>query len=157
LPQGTRLRTLCCAPGTLGWYVTNKVLVPIGPGGSLAIAAVSIDEHVPVDDQSMDGLQAVVTHVREHYSEPLVLAELAAAGGMSPATLERRMRRVLGLSPRQLMVRVRVEEAVHRIVSTDVPLGEVAVACGFFDQAAMNRQMRQLLGVTPGSIRRDTR
>ena len=131
--------------------------MPTGPKGELAVAAVSVDEHAPVDDHAMDGLEAVVAHVRGHFSEPLSLADLALAGGTTPATLERRMRRVLGLSPRQLIVRTRLEEAVHRIVSTDVPLGEVAAACGFFDQAAMNRQMRQLLGVTPGSMRKAMR
>ncbi|MGA3216159.1 MAG: helix-turn-helix domain-containing protein [Acidimicrobiales bacterium] len=153
-PVRRQLELITRPDGTLGWYVTNKVLVTTGSEGPVAIAAVSVDEHVVVHGQSMDGLEAVVAHVREHFAEPLALAELALAGNMSPATLERRMRRVLGLSPRQLLVRVRLEEAVHRIVSSEVPLGEVAAACGFFDQAAMNRQMRQLLGVTPGSMRR---
>ncbi len=156
-PVRRQLELITRPDGTLGWYVTNKVLVPTGPKGELAVAAVSVDEHAPVDDHAMDGLEAVVAHVRGHFSEPLSLADLALAGGTTPATLERRMRRVLGLSPRQLIVRTRLEEAVHRIVSTDVPLGEVAAACGFFDQAAMNRQMRQLLGVTPGSMRKAMR
>lgn len=140
--------------GTLGWYVTNKSLVRDRAGAPIAIAAVSVDEHASGSDASMDGLGAALRHLREHVHEPLDLAELAAIAEMRPATFERRMRRVIGLSPRQLLVRTRVEEAVHLLVSTTMPLSEVAAACGFFDQAAMNRQMRQLLGVTPGSVRR---
>ncbi len=143
--------------GDLGWYVTNKSLVRDGTGRPIAIAAVSVDEHTAKTDPSMDRLGAALRHLREHFDEPLNLAELAAIAGMRPATFERRMRRVLGLSPRQLLVRARVEEAVHLLVSTTRPLSEVAAACGFFDQAAMNRQMRQLLGVTPGSVRRAAR
>ncbi len=152
-PLRRLLEVISRPDGSLGWYLTNKVLVPLGAHGGPAIAAVSVDEHAPVDDEAMRGLEAVVRHVREHTGEPVSLAELAVVGGMSPATLERRMRRVLELSPRQLIVRTRLEEAVHRIVTTRAPLGEIAASCGFFDQAAMNRQMRELLGVTPGSLR----
>jgi len=143
--------------GDLGWYVTNKSLVRDGAGRPIAIAAVSVDEHTAETDPSMDRLGAALRRLRERFDEPLNLAELAAIAGMHPATFERRMRRVLGLSPRQLLVRARVEEAVHLLVSTARPISEVAAACGFFDQAAMNRQMRQLLGVTPGSVRRAAR
>ncbi len=154
-PLRRLLEVISRADGSLGWYSTNKALVPLGDGGAPAIAAVSVDQHAPVGDEAMRGLEAVVRHVREHVGsgEAVSLGRLAEVGGMAPATLERRLRRVLELSPRQLIVRTRLEEAVHRIVTTATPLGEIAVACGFFDQAAMNRQMRELLGVTPGSLR----
>ncbi len=152
-PLRRLLEVISRPDGSLGWYLTNKVLVPLGQRGEPAIAAVSVDERSPVDDEAMRGLEAVVRHVREHAGATMTLAQLAEVGKMSPAALERRMRRVLELSPRQLIVRTRLEEAVHRIVSTTSPLGEIAASCGFFDQAAMNRQMRALLGVTPGSLR----
>lgn len=100
----------------------------------------------------MRGLEAVVRHAREHSDETVTLARLAQVGGMSPATLERRLRRVLELSPRRLIVRTRLQAAVHRIVTT-APLGEIAAACGFFDQATINRPMRAHLGIIPGSPR----
>jgi PAS domain S-box-containing protein len=140
--------------GQLGWYVTNKSLVRSAAGESVAIAAVSVDEHMPEPSEAMGGLGATMAHIRAHFDEPCTLAELAQVAQMTPAALERRMRRVLGLSPRQLVMRARVEEALHLLASTDAPLASVAASCGFFDQAAMNRQMRQLLGVTPGSVRR---
>jgi AraC-like DNA-binding protein len=151
-PLRRLLEVISRPDGSLGWYSTNKALVPLGAEPP-AIAAVSVDEHAPVDDEAMRGLAAVVRHLREHTGSAVSLARLAEVGGMAPATLERRMRRVLECSPRQLIVRIRLEEAVHRIVTTTAPLGEIALACGFFDQAAMNRQMRELLGVTPGSLR----
>jgi AraC-like DNA-binding protein len=152
-PMRRLLEVISRPDGSLGWYLTNKVLVPPAGDGAPMVAAASVDEHAPVGDEAMRGLEAVVRHVREHAAQALSLAGLAEVGGMAPATLERRMRRVLELSPRQLIVRTRLDEAVHRIVTTEAPLGEIAASCGFFDQAAMNRQMRDVLGVTPGSLR----
>ncbi len=153
-PVRRHLEIITRPDGSLGWYVTNKTLVPSPLTDAPAIAAVSVDEHAPVDDEAMEGLQRALGYVRAHGAAPITLAKLAAVAGASPAALERRMRRVLGLSPRQLLLRVRLEEAVHRLVSTDAPLASVAAACGFFDQAAMTRHMREVLGVTPGAMRR---
>jgi AraC-like DNA-binding protein len=140
--------------GGLGWYVTNKSLIKDAAGRPVAIAAVSVDERVPAPNEPMDGLAVALLHIRAHFQEPYSLPDLAAIAQLTPGALERRMRRVLGLSPRQLVLRTRVEEAVHLLVTTSMPLSAVAAACGFFDQAALNRQMRRLLGVTPGSVRK---
>ena len=152
-PVRRLLEVITRPDGSLGWYVTNKVLVPLEIGQPPVIAALSADEHAPVDDEAMRGIANVLSYIREHFDESITLAGLAEIGDMTPATLERRARRVLGLTPRQLIARTRLEEAVHRIVTTTTPLGRVALECGFFDQAAMNRQMRNILGVTPGSLR----
>lgn len=153
-PVRRHLELITRPDGSLGWYVTNKALVPSPLTDAAAIAAVSVDEHAPVDDAAMDGLGRALGHIREHSAESIPLAALAALAGASPAALERRMRRVLGLSPRQLILRTRLDEAVHRLVRTDMSLATIATTCGFFDQAAMTRQMREVLGVTPGAMRR---
>ncbi|MDA8296460.1 MAG: helix-turn-helix domain-containing protein [Actinomycetota bacterium] len=153
-PVRRHLEIITRPDGSLGWYVTNKTLVPSQLSEHLAIAAVSVDEHAPVDDAAMEGLRRALAHVRAHATAPVALSALSAIAGMSPAALERRMRRVLGLSPRQLLLRVRLEEAVHRLVRSDEPLATIAAACGFFDQAAMTRQMHEVLGVTPGAMRK---
>jgi AraC-like DNA-binding protein len=140
--------------GGLGWYVTNKSLIKDSSGQPVAIAAVPMDERVPAPNELMDGLALALVHIRAHFREPYSLPELAAIAQLTPGALERRMRRVLGLSPRQLVLRARVEEAVHLLVTTSVPLSAIAASCGFFDQAALNRQVRRLLGVTPGSVRK---
>lgn len=156
-PIRRHLELITRPDGTLGWYVTNKSLACHPTGIPLAVLAVSVDQRSPVDHAAMPGLERALSYAREHFSGPLAPADLAGAAGTSVALLERRMRRMLGISPRQLIVRTRVEEAVHRLVRGDSPLSEVAAACGFFDQAAMTRQVKALLGVTPGALREHSR
>lgn len=152
-PVRRQLELIARPDGSLGWYVTNKVGV-LGPGGvTEAIAAVSVDERAPADQAGLPGVEAAVARARGRFAEPLSVRELAEAAAMRPALLERRMRRLLGISPQQLIIRVRVEEAVHRITQTAEPLAGIASACGFSDQAAMTRQVKRLLGITPGALR----
>jgi AraC-like DNA-binding protein len=48
----------------------------------------------------------------------------------------------------------RVERAKVMISGTSEPLAEVALACGFADQAHLNRRFRDIVGVSPGRWRR---
>ncbi len=155
-PVRRQLELITRPDGTLGWYVTNKTLLNDADGNPLAIAAVSVDAELPAERPGVHGIEAALALARTSYSSSLTASDLASAAGMQTAQLERRMRRLLGLSPRQLIVRVRVEEAVHRIVRSTRPLAEIAADCGFSDHAAMTRQVKELVGVPPSALRATT-
>jgi len=50
--------------------------------------------------------------------------------------------------------RLRIEHAVRLLSTTDLTAGEIAAACGFYDQSSFTRQFRAVLGLTPGAYRR---
>lgn len=152
-PVRRQLELITRPDGTLGWYVTNKTLLHDADGRPVAIAAVSVDAELPAGRAGVSGIEAALEAARARYAEPITASDLARAAGMGTPQLERRMRRLLGLSPRQLIVRVRVEQAVHRIVGSSRPLSEIAADCGFSDHAAMSRQVKELLGVPPSALR----
>ncbi len=156
-PMLRQLELVTRPDGNLGWYVTNKSLLIGTDGSQTAIAAASVDEQSPVDRAGISELEGVVVYIHEHFAEPLTVAELAENANMSSELLGRRMQRLLGLSPQQLIIRVRVEEAFHRVVHSTIPLVEVALTCGFYDQATMTRQVKRLLGISPGVLRTVTR
>jgi len=143
--------------GQLGWYVTNKTLLVDKDGAPSAIAAASVDSRAPADRAGMPGLEEVISAIQKSFATPLSVHVLARAAKMSPELLDRRMRRLLGISPQQLIVRVRVEEAVHRLLETSEPLAEIARNCGFSDQAAMSRHVKRLLGISPRVLRAGAR
>ncbi len=79
------------------------------------------------------------------------MAEIAGAAGMSPTQLERAMRRAMGVSPKQLVLRFRLEEAMRRLRDTDATIAQVASECGYYDQSAFTRQFRRVVGMSPGA------
>lgn len=143
--------------GSRGWYATTKV--PITENGTVvAIAAVSVDlQASPETRLDVAGLAAVVDFVAGHYHEPLQVADIAEAAGMTPAQLERRLRRVLGVSPKQLLLRTRVDEAARLLAETDESLADIAARCGFYDQSSFTRRFKWAVGLTPGAYRAQQR
>lgn len=152
-PVRRQLELITRRDGSLGWFITNKSLLHDSKGTPVAIAAVSVDEETPADRAGMKGLEIALATAHERFREPITASDLAAAAGMSTPMLERRMQRLVGLAPSRLIVRVRVEEAIHRVVQSDRALADIAIECGFTDQAAMSRQIKQFLGVSPRALR----
>ncbi|MFB9309080.1 AraC-like DNA-binding protein [Agromyces hippuratus] len=81
----------------------------------------------------------------------IVRAEsLAAAAGLSLRALERLVRGRLGLTPKWLIGRYRMQEASQALAAAEPPsLAELAADLGFSDQAHFTRQFRAVIGETP--------
>lgn len=152
-PVRRQLELITRRDGSLGWFITNKSLLLNSEGTPVAIAAVSVDEETPADRAGMKGLEIALATAHASFRKPITASDLAKAAGMSTSMLERRMQRLIGLAPSRLIVRVRVEEAIYRVVQSDRSLADIAVECGFTDQAAMSRRIKQFLGVSPSALR----
>ena len=78
---------------------------------------------------------------------------LAAELGWSRRHLAARFREDVGASPKFLARLLRFEHAAERIRAGAQPLGDVALACGYYDQAHLNREVRDFTGAAPGVLR----
>jgi PAS domain S-box-containing protein len=150
-PLTSHLELIVRADRTLGWYVTGKSIVR-EQGQALGVAALSIDLNSQLQSAHA-GLASAIAAMRADVGRPWRVSDLTTLTGMSPVQLERLCRRTLGLSPRSLIQRLRIEHAVHLILTTEETLGAIAVNCGFYDQSSFNRQFRGVLGITPGAYR----
>lgn len=152
-PLQHHLELIVRADGQLGWYVTSKSLIRGDAGESAGIAVLSVDLQSQVNSAHA-GLARLIGEIRSTIHRPWKVTEMAQFAGTSQTSLERLARRTLGLSPQQLLQRLRLEHAVHLITQTPMSLGSVAAECGFYDQSSFTRQFRKVLGLTPGAYRR---
>lgn len=140
--------------GTLGWYLTTKLPVFDEKNGVEGLVSISRDLKTPEDGgDDMASVAAVVRHVQDQLAQSIRLADLARVGGCSEYQLDRRIRKVFGLSPTQYVLRARVDQATRLLVDTDRPLARVAVECGFYDQADFTRRFARLTNETPAQFR----
>ena len=143
--------------GRLGWYLTTKL--PVRRSGDdgeeiVGLVSVSRDLVAPPDDRiGLDQLRDVVRHIQERFAEPIRLADLAVLADCSEAQLERRMKRVFGVTATQHILRVRVEAATRLLTDTDQPIAQIATNCGFYDQPDFTRRFARLTGTTPAQFR----
>lgn len=153
-PIRNELEMILRPDGSRGWYVTTKTLLRGNGGEVLGIVAVSQDLRTAEgNDRHHVSLQAAIDLVRRRFADPLRVADLAAAAGLSVTQLERATRRILGVSPKQLLIRARIDEAIRRLEDTDLSLAAIAGECGFYDQSSFNRLFRRTTGITPGAYR----
>lgn len=153
-PIRNELEMILRPDGSRGWYVTSKTRLADEAGAVIGIVAVSYDLHTGESvDRHHANLQAAIDVARRRYAEPLKVVDLAAAAGLSATQLERALRRVVGMSPKQLLIRTRLDEAVRRLDDTDLSLVAIAGECGFYDQSSFTRQFQRAVGMTPGAYR----
>jgi AraC-like DNA-binding protein len=87
-----------------------------------------------------------------HFDEKVRLADIANASGLPPFRLFRVFERAIGMSPHGYQRQARIRFAAG-LIRLGHPLGDVAAASGFADQAHLTRSFRRTMGVTPGAYR----
>lgn len=87
-------------------------------------------------------------HLTDRWDQPVALAELAQAAGLSRFELVRRFRRQTGLTPHAFHTNLRVARA-RTLLRAGEPPARVAADCGFADQPHLTRTFKRIVGVTP--------
>jgi len=94
-------------------------------------------------------IERAVSLIELAFAEPVTLAELASAAGLSVSRFATLFRQEMGVSPHRYVCLVRIRHA-QRLLRKGVPPCTVATEVGFFDQSHLGRHFRRVVGVTPG-------
>ncbi|MEV6346912.1 helix-turn-helix domain-containing protein [Actinoplanes sp. NPDC051851] len=111
----------------------------------------------PVPATAGAGTETTRAWVLDRLAEPVTLEEMAAHARMSVRTFTRRFRDETGSSPRQWLLRQRVEHARTLLESTDLAVEAVARRAGLGSATALRQHMHATLGVAPAAYRRTFR
>jgi AraC-like DNA-binding protein len=105
---------------------------------------------LPVDE---DGrlINEVVAFV-EGDREVTRVAQVCGRFGLSERSLQRLVSRRLGLTPKWLIQRRRLQEAAERLRTGPAGLGNVAAQLGYADQAHFTRDFARVTAMTPGQF-----
>jgi AraC family transcriptional regulator len=96
----------------------------------------------------------VCAYIDSHITERLLVADLCALVNLSESHFSRAFTRTFGERPHALLTRRRVELAARYMLQTDATLSDIALQCGFADQAHLCKHFRQATGYTPAAWRR---
>jgi AraC family transcriptional regulator len=123
-------------------------------GRAVGIAASALPNTSGLPLNAEARVARVVRAIDRHPGAALSLGRLAREAGLSPYHFLRTFRSVIGLTPHQYVLRVRLREAVSRLVRETDNVLDVALDCGFGDVSNFNRAFRTEFGVSPRSYRR---
>ena len=93
-------------------------------------------------------------HIRQHLAQPITLDHLAAVAGRSKFHLVRRYRQLTGRTPMADVRHLRLQTARDLLLTTSLPLKEIAPRVGLGDVYRLCRLFRRYLHTTPGALRR---
>ncbi|MBC3198823.1 helix-turn-helix domain-containing protein [Pseudomonas poae] len=95
----------------------------------------------------------LVEYIEQHLHEPISLGLLAGLCALSEYHFARMFRQSFGLPPHQYLLARRLACARNLLRGGVLPLGEVALMCGFSSASHFNQRFRQAMGATPGDYR----
>ena len=98
-------------------------------------------------------LRRVTDLVGDRLAENLALADLAEAAGLSPFHFARVFRAETGVTPHRWLVEQRIRRAKELLATTELPIADVARACGFLSQAGLTAAFKRVAGTTPHAYR----
>jgi AraC family transcriptional regulator len=134
-------------------------------GISLAITArlfAGNSNQTPADSPRVSGLskwrlKRAEEYVTANLAEPISLADVAAATGLSRMHFAAQFRVATGLRPHDYVVQRRIERAQELLLSSHQPLVEIAFDVGFKSQAHFTTVFARLVGETPNVWRQRNR
>lgn len=99
-------------------------------------------------------LKRVLDFIEHNLEENLTMRDLAEEAGLSLYHFTRCFKQDTGYTPYRYIIERRIAKAKELISSSDMPLAQVALACGFGSQANFTSMFHRLVGMPPGVWRK---
>jgi AraC family transcriptional regulator len=88
-----------------------------------------------------------------HFAERITVAELASTLGVHPTHLAREFRRHFKRTVGEYVRMLRIDFARRELCQSTIPITQIALTAGFFDQSHFARTFKQLTGMPPALYR----
>ena len=137
-----------------GWCLTQKI--PLRDRHQKIIGMTGISRDLASPDQQhpvYEKIASAVAHIQQHHAQQIKMADLVKLTGLSVAQLERNFHKIFSLTPRQMMVKVRLDAASAMLGQAQLSITDIALACGYQDHSAFSRVFKATVGMTPSEYR----
>jgi AraC family transcriptional regulator len=164
---GLRFKTamLGASPTTLPWLARTHALreqadaLALGEATTVLFALtigmlsghVSAPQRISATDERR--ISRALHLLEQDFSDAITLDHLAAAAGMSKYHFLRSFRRIVGMTPYQYLLAIRLRHAAVRLVASAAPVSAIAFDTGFGDLSTFNERFRRHFGASPSHYR----
>lgn len=100
-------------------------------------------------------VQHALSFIHSNFSYEIGVAEIARAVGIERTYLYRIFRQWQGCSPKDYLMRVRLNAAAEMLKTTRLSVTEIALSCGFGQTSLFSKQFKAAYGVSPLNYRKD--
>jgi len=123
------------------WYLELRPLDP--------------DELTPVGRVADERIGRSLSYIHDHYHQSPSLTEIAEEIGISSFHYHRQFSKMVGITPKQYMLRKQVQMAKWMLRSSNTPIKQIALDTGFASHGHFTSTFKRILGISPTEYRRD--
>ena len=98
-------------------------------------------------------MSAALKYINENYIGSPSINEIASRFGLSEKYFITKFKTVMGISPRQYIVRCKMKKALELITGSDVKISEIAETLAYSDQYAFSKAFKKFYGESPSFYR----
>ena len=112
-------------------------------------------QNVELSPRDRDFLNRMTSIIHGHLANKDLNADfIADRMCMSRSQLNRKIRAITDCTATTYILRIRMEKAARLLSSTEQPVGDIAMVCGFEDTSYFTRVFKQVFNVTPSQYRK---
>jgi AraC-like DNA-binding protein len=101
-------------------------------------------------NSSLTHISRAIRWIREHYNEPVLIADLAELSGMSASSFHRHFRAATSMTPIQFQKQIRLQEARTLLMTQPARVAEIGYLVGYESPSQFSREYRRTFGMPPG-------
>lgn len=119
------------------WLYLFKVCTPL------------LQEKIQPVNRAVDKVKQMMVYIHEHYAEKISVPELAEIAFLSERECYRTFQDHLHMTPLEYMRGYRIQVARQMLADSQIPITEIAYACGFGSASYFGKIFREYTGDSP--------
>lgn len=105
-------------------------------------------------DRRITVIKQALSYMKEHSSEKIYIRDIADQVNMNEQYFCRFFKKIIGKPPIEYLSEIRIKHACHLLSSTDQPVMEICLECGFNNLGNFMHAFRKSCGCTPLQYRK---
>ncbi|MFC0277929.1 AraC family transcriptional regulator [Enterococcus devriesei] len=95
----------------------------------------------------------ILYYLDTHYQEDLSIADLSKKYSFNASYLSRLFKKETGYTPKEYLLNVRLKNVQQLLVSTNLPIEEIAELTGFKHGYYLSKYFKKIFGISPNNFR----
>ena len=112
----------------------------------------NVIKEIDVDNRK---IQEVATYIFEHYTENILLEDVADKFDMNKSFLSKRFKTATGFGLKEYIINLRIQNACRLLLETNKSITDIAFECGFNDSNYFGDSFRKIKGISPRKYRKN--
>jgi len=106
-------------------------------------------------DRDSSRIKKMIEYIHFNYDSEITVQDIAEKAFISETECLRCFRNIIGISPIQYLINVRLQNAAEKLTTTNERIINIGLSCGFHDMSYFSKAFQRFFGQTPSVYRKN--